>query len=88
MAEKINMAKNQKRWIYSPKKPSSPKVSEIIKGDVETKANELIESYIKPTFIKLPPEDNRFNYIWEKGRLSKVQPEIGNSGHDGVNILI
>lgn len=57
------MAKNQKRWLYSPKKPPSPKVPESVKVDVKTQADELIESYLKPTFIKAPPEDNRFNYL-------------------------
>jgi hypothetical protein len=57
------MAKHQKRWVYNPKKASSQKVSEIVKADVETRANELIESYLKPTFIKPPPDDNRFNFL-------------------------
>lgn len=59
------MAKKQKRWVYSPKKPSSPKVPESVKFEVKTQANELIEAYLKPTFIKSPPEDNRFNYLVE-----------------------
>ncbi len=57
------MAKNQKRWIYSPKKTSSPKVLDSVKDDVEKQAKDLIESYLKPTFIKPPPEDARFNYL-------------------------
>jgi hypothetical protein len=57
------MAKNQKRWVYRPKKMSSPKIPESLKSDVGTKADELIESYLKPTFIKPPPQDDRFNYL-------------------------
>ena len=36
---------------------------ENVKVDVKTQADELIESYLKTTFIKPPPEDNRFNYL-------------------------
>ena len=57
------MAKNPKRWVYNPQKASSSKPSESVKAEVETKANELIESFLKPTFIKPPPEDDRFNYL-------------------------
>jgi len=57
------IAKNQQRWIYSPKKPKPPKVPESVKADVETRANDIIESYIKPTFIKPPPDEDRFNYL-------------------------
>jgi hypothetical protein len=59
------MAKKKPRrmWIYSPKKPTPPKVPEDIKAKVETKANELVETYLKPNFIKPPPKDKRWNYI-------------------------
>ena len=59
------MAKNQKRWVYRPKKPPSPKVPESIKAHVETQANQLIESFLKPAYIKPPPEEPRFNYLVE-----------------------
>ncbi len=57
------MAKQQKRWVHSPKKSPAPKVPELVKIDVENRANELIESFLKPTYIKPPPEDDRFNYL-------------------------
>lgn len=57
------MTKKQKRWVYSSKKSFVPKVPETVKADVENKANELIESFLKPTYIKPPPEDDRFNYL-------------------------
>jgi len=57
------MAKNQRRWVYSPKKPPPPKVPESVKVNVTAQDNELIESYLKPPFIKPPPEDDSFNYL-------------------------
>lgn len=53
----------QSRWIYSPSKPPKAKVPDAIKRTVENKATELIESILKPKHIKLPSEDNTFNYI-------------------------
>lgn len=55
--------KRQKMWVYSSKKPPRPKVPENIKEEVETKAKELIESFLKPEHIQPPPEDMQFNYI-------------------------
>ena len=44
-------------------KQSSKKVPESVKAHVETRANQLIESFLKPTFIQPPPEEPRFNYL-------------------------
>jgi hypothetical protein len=57
------MKLKQKGWIYSPPKLPKPKVPENIQTEVETKASELIESFLKPHYIKPPPEDKRFSYI-------------------------
>jgi hypothetical protein len=57
------MPKTQKRWGYSPPRPPKPKVPEAIKLEMETKANALVESILKPTHIKPPPKDAKFNYI-------------------------
>ena len=57
------MPKRQKRWIYSPPKQPKPKVPEDVKTDLEKKAEALIETVLKPTHVKPPPEDPRFNYI-------------------------
>ena len=58
------MAKKPKRmWVYSPKKPTPPQVPDQIKAEVESRANELVETYLKPTYIKPPPRDQRWNYI-------------------------
>ncbi len=55
--------RRQKVWVFRPPKPPKPKVPENIKIEVEIKAKELIESFLKPNYIKPPPKDIRFNYI-------------------------
>ena len=57
------MKKRQKVWFFKPEKPPKPKVSEKLKIEVETKARDLIESFLKPTHIIPPPEEKRFNYV-------------------------
>ncbi len=57
------MAKKQKRWVYKPAKESKPKVPDSIKKEVQTKANEFVESKLKPKHIKPPPEDSDFSYL-------------------------
>lgn len=57
------MTKRQKAWTFCPQKIPKPKVPENVKLEVETKANELVESFLMPEYIKTPPEDMRFNYI-------------------------
>ncbi|MFC1960198.1 hypothetical protein ACFLYO_05770 [Chloroflexota bacterium] len=53
----------KKRWVYSPKKQPKPKVSDEVKQEVLTKANELIETVLKPKNVQPPPENQQFNYI-------------------------
>jgi len=55
------MVRKGKGWY--PAKPLKPKVSDSVKADVQNKANELVESFLKPEFIKPPPEDAEYNYI-------------------------
>jgi hypothetical protein len=55
--------KKRKMWIYSPKKPAPPQVPDSVKAEVQGKARELVETYLKPTFIEPPPEDARWNYL-------------------------
>jgi hypothetical protein len=59
------MAKQQRTWVYSPSKPSAPKVPEQTKVMVQQKANELIERVLKPKHISPPPAPDEFqrNYI-------------------------
>ena len=59
------MAKSQKRWVFAEprSKPTKITVSESVKTSVTTKANELIETVLKPQHLKPPPEIPQFNYI-------------------------
>ncbi|MDD4498559.1 MAG: hypothetical protein PHV51_10520 [Methanosarcinaceae archaeon] len=57
------MKTGQKAWTFSPKKPPMPKVPDDLKEEMETKAKELIESFLKPEHIKTPSEDMQFNYV-------------------------
>jgi len=50
-------------WVYSPPKSPKPKVPQALKSEVSEKATQLIESILKPTYIKQPSKDNRFNYV-------------------------
>jgi len=59
-----DMAQRRKTWIYSPPKPPKPKVPDAIKAEVEAKARQLVESVLKPTHVKPPPEDMRWNTLW------------------------
>ena len=57
------MPTSKYQWVYSPKKPAPPKVPEALKRKVETEANALIESVLRPQHVQPPPEDPQFNYI-------------------------
>ena len=57
------MTKARKTWLYSPQKPSALKVPASAKADVQRKADQLIETILKPQHIKPPRKDNDFNYI-------------------------
>jgi hypothetical protein len=49
--------------LAKSRKRSKPKVPNIVKQDVEIKANELVDTFLKPNYVKPPPEDNQFNYV-------------------------
>ena len=57
------MPKAGYQWVYTPKKPAPPSLPAALKREVETKANALIESVLKPQHVQPPPEDPQFNYI-------------------------
>ncbi len=62
----------KKQWVYAPAKP---KVSDNLKAEVQKKADQLIESFLKANFIEPPPEDTQWNYIvdiygkWYRGNF-------------------
>ena len=57
------MATSKKRWVYSPAKPKKPKVPEQIKQMVKQRADELIESVLKPKYLEAKPDNPEFNYL-------------------------
>jgi hypothetical protein len=57
------MKRGQTMWAFNPRKSPKPKVPEDVKSEVETKAKELVESFLKPEYIEPPPEEMRFNYL-------------------------
>jgi hypothetical protein len=57
------MSKQRKTWVYSPPKPPSPKVPATVKARVEQRANEFVETELKPRFIEPPPKIALFNYV-------------------------
>src|SRR4051812_19280596 len=58
------MARQRKRWIVSPsQRASHPAVDAVLKAEVEAKARQLIESVLKPKYLKPPPQNTHCNYI-------------------------
>jgi len=52
----------KKRWMYVPPKPAKVNVPEYEKLAVKCRADDCVESFPKPTFIKDPPKDYQWNY--------------------------
>jgi hypothetical protein len=50
----------KKQWVYAPAKPTVPAE---IKAEVQKKADSLVETFLKPNFIKPPPADKQWDYI-------------------------
>ena len=57
------MAKQRKAWVFSPAKKTKSSLSGTVKDEVDTKARELIETVLKPKYIRPPPEGSQSNYI-------------------------
>ncbi|MEM7113591.1 MAG: hypothetical protein AAF614_14225 [Chloroflexota bacterium] len=57
------MAKQPKRWVYSPRKPKKPKVPDSTKAQITQQAQALIDDYFKPNFIREVEPDYQWNYI-------------------------
>jgi hypothetical protein len=53
----------KKGWTWAPSRLLKPKVPDDLKAEVQSKADELIEEFLKPNFIKKPPKKPRWNYI-------------------------
>jgi hypothetical protein len=60
------MAKKRKAWMIRPAKNPTT-VPDSLRSEVEAKARELIENVLRPTHVKPPDENARFNYIIDIG---------------------
>src|SRR5260221_1699965 len=56
------MPKENLSW-FQPRKTTSSPLPDTLKNEVTKKANELIETVLKPRHIQPPPENPQFNYI-------------------------
>jgi hypothetical protein len=54
------MPKEINRWAMYPRKTSTSPLPEALNMEVTTKANELIETVLKPKYIQPPPENPQF----------------------------
>ncbi len=61
------MAKQKKRWAYTPPKKSKSKVPETLKAELAEKAKKLIEVTFKPYRLKLDEnaKEHGWNYVVE-----------------------
>src|SRR5258706_7496312 len=57
------MPKEINPWAMYPRKTSTASLPESLNMEVTTKANQLIETVLKPKYIQPPPENPQFNYI-------------------------
>lgn len=51
----------KKRWMYVPPKPPKLKVPEYLKSTVKAGADEFVESFLRPRFIKETPKEYQWN---------------------------
>ncbi|MGO8750217.1 MAG: hypothetical protein ACLQNE_30085 [Thermoguttaceae bacterium] len=63
--------KTPKTWMLPTPTQRIPKapVAASIKADLDARATKLVESVLKPKYVKPPPKEERFNYIidvWTK----------------------
>ncbi len=50
-----------KMWVFSPSKQAN--LPNDVKANVTAKAKDIIDTVLKPKYVKPPAEDKRFNYI-------------------------
>jgi len=53
----------KKGWFSVPPKKVKIKVEDNTKDRIQEKVNLLIESYLKPEYVKTNPEDEEFSYV-------------------------
>lgn len=57
------MAKRQKTEFIGPPKPKKSQIPESLKKLVEEQAQHLVDTVLKPEYVKPPPEGNDFTYL-------------------------
>ena len=57
------MPRRENVWVFKPPRKPKPRVPESTKVEVERICNELVESVLKPEYIKSQPKNKRFNYV-------------------------
>jgi len=57
------MASKKKTWMPAAPRRTNPQVPDSVKRMLKEKADEIIETVLKPEHIKPPPTDNDFNYL-------------------------
>src|SRR5947207_570357 len=63
MTRRNCMPQEINQWAMYPRKTSTASLPEALKMEVTTRANELIDTVLKPKYIQPPPENPQFNYI-------------------------
>ena len=63
----MTMAKQRKAWMFSPRKSPKPSVPDSIKAELEAKATDLINNFLKPKYVLPPCKHEQFNYITDIG---------------------
>lgn len=57
------MSKQRRTWGYVPSRDPRTRVSDHVKAEVESKANELVATLLAPKHVQPPPKDPKFNYV-------------------------
>jgi hypothetical protein len=52
-----------KGWTWAPDRRIKPKVPDDVKAEVQRRADELVEEYLRPHYVKRPPRNPRWNYL-------------------------
>jgi hypothetical protein len=57
------MAKGSKTWVRSSHGVSQSKIPDVVKAGISARAQQLVDSDLKPAHIKPPPKKADFNYL-------------------------
>jgi len=57
------MVEKRKMWVHNSPRIPKPKVPDVVKATVERKSTELVDTVLKPRYIKPPPDEGHFNYV-------------------------